>query len=304
MSLILIPGRRRPATKQQLEELLPAGAIRQTLRLDQVASGFRLEDYDSPPGAMPPVHFMRHLAGVLLAPPDDCALFWREARSERSRQVGSGMMFTTPVGPFQGVRWNGRLQARTLSIEPAAMEAALPEPFIKPPVELRQVYLGECDPVLTHLVEALHCEGQQGYAGGRLFVESLCQTAARYLAHRYGTSPIARPGRAHGLDHTRLTRVLEYIDTHLSDNLSLHTLAAVACLSPYHFGKMFKRSTGATVHSHVVHARLARAKQLLRTSERSLADVAAACGFYDQSQMTAVFRRFVGTTPRLYQRHS
>jgi len=95
--------------------------------------------------------------------------------------------------------------------------------------------------------------------------------------------------------------VLEYIDAYLASDLSINTLAGVACLSPYHFGKMFRRSTGVTVHSYVTQKRVIQAKRLLRYTDLPLSDIALAAGFYDQSRMTAVFKRYAHVTPRVYQ---
>lgn len=184
------------------------------------------------------------------------------------------------------------------------METLQPEPFEGRPVELLPIRAGAGDPVLKHLLHAIKSEGENGYLGGRLFIESLCHTTAMYLAQRYSVCPSRLRSHKGGLSLERLSRVVEYIDSYLADNLSINTLARVACLSSYHFGKMFRRSMGVTVHAYVTQKRLARAEQLLRSSRLSLSEVASASGFYDQSQMTAVFRRYAHMTPRVYRLRS
>ena len=75
-------------------------------------------------------------------------------------------------------------------------------------------------------------------------------------------------------------------------------LAAVACLSPYHFARQFKRATGLPPHQYVILRRVDRAKQLLQAGTNlSLAEVALRAGFSDQSQFSHHFKRLVGATP-------
>jgi AraC family transcriptional regulator len=95
---------------------------------------------------------------------------------------------------------------------------------------------------------------------------------------------------------------MEYIDTYLSSDLSVDELADVACLSPYHFGKMFKRSMGQSVHTFVTRRRIERSKFLLKSSALSLGEVGAIVGFPEQSHFTTVFKRWVGITPKGYRR--
>jgi AraC family transcriptional regulator len=162
------------------------------------------------------------------------------------------------------------------------------------------VRAGECDSVLEHKSGALSgiFEGYQGV--GRIAVESLSNATAVYLAQRYGTSPPQVDRYKSGLTQDRLTRVVDYIENYLGNDLSLMELSTVACLSSYHFGKMFKRSTGLSVHQYVITRRLERAKLLLSARTAPLVEIAFATGFQDQSQFSAVFKRRVGVTPGAY----
>jgi AraC family transcriptional regulator len=96
--------------------------------------------------------------------------------------------------------------------------------------------------------------------------------------------------------------VLDYVDAHLNDDLSLAELAKVSGLSAHHFGAAFKASTGATPHRYVIEQRVERARDLLRDRGQGIADVAYAVGFSSQSHFTANFRRIVGVTPSRFRR--
>ena len=104
-----------------------------------------------------------------------------------------------------------------------------------------------------------------------------------------------------GLPGCRLRRVTEYIQQNLDKDLTLAELAAVVCMSPYHFARLFKGSTGVPPHRFVVRQRIARARGVLATPERSIAEISRLVGFRTASHFTTVFRRVTGITPRGYR---
>jgi AraC-like DNA-binding protein len=118
--------------------------------------------------------------------------------------------------------------------------------------------------------------------------------------HESGWPPPAR--REIGtLPLSRLRRVTAYIAEHLDHDLPLAQLGAVVYMSPYHFARLFQRSTGVSPHRFVVRARIDRATTLLAASEVSIAGIARAVGFQTPSHFSTVFRRITGTTPGAYR---
>ena len=73
-----------------------------------------------------------------------------------------------------------------------------------------------------------------------------------------------------------MTLVTDYISDRLEEELSLNELAAIAQLSPYHFSRAFKQSTGISPHQYVIQCRVERAKQLLRQGKMSIGEIAIA----------------------------
>jgi AraC family transcriptional regulator len=111
--------------------------------------------------------------------------------------------------------------------------------------------------------------------------------------------PMRKPS---GLSARRLEVVLGYIGEHLHAALTLRDLAAIAHLSPYHFARRFKVSTGLAPHRYIIARRIERAKHLLRGEEDlSLAQIAARVGFWDQGHFTRHFKRLVGVTPKRFR---
>ncbi|MGH8629698.1 MAG: helix-turn-helix transcriptional regulator [Burkholderiales bacterium] len=118
------------------------------------------------------------------------------------------------------------------------------------------------------------------------------------VAGAYGQDRIAHTGHLSG---RRMQRAAEYVRLHLSENFRLEDMAAAAGLSAFHFARMFKKTTGLTPHRYLMNMRLDKAKALLRECERSLTEIAAECGFWDQSHMSRVFKRLAGVSPVEYR---
>jgi AraC-like DNA-binding protein len=93
----------------------------------------------------------------------------------------------------------------------------------------------------------------------------------------------------------------DYLDAHYADNVTLGELARVAEMSAYRLVRVFHGAVGLPPHKYLTQRRVAAAKRLLAAGT-SLADVAAATGFVDQSHLTRHFKRMVGIAPGRYAR--
>jgi AraC family transcriptional regulator len=94
--------------------------------------------------------------------------------------------------------------------------------------------------------------------------------------------------------------VLDYLNDNLAGSVALADLAAVARVSVFHFARQFRGAVGASPHQYVIRLRVERAKELMRQGRLSLAQVAAAVGFADQSHFNRHFKRLAGVTPRQF----
>jgi AraC family transcriptional regulator len=150
-------------------------------------------------------------------------------------------------------------------------------------------------------------ELQAESAAGSLLMEQASMCLATHLAGGYSENarPVERADRSHArLDARRLRRVLDYIEAHLEDDLSIGGLAAVACLSRHHFARAFKASLGEAPHVYIAARRLDHARNLLTGSSLTLAEVALACRFSSQATFTRAFQREIGLSPGLYRRRA
>jgi AraC family transcriptional regulator len=128
--------------------------------------------------------------------------------------------------------------------------------------------------------------------------ESLATILTVHLI-RHTTGAHRLPVSAGGvLSRRQLRTVVEYIMENLEGSPTLEQMAAVVHLSPYHFARQFKASTGLAPHQYLIAGRIERAQHLLqRDGELGLAEVALRVGFSDQSKFSFHFKRIVGVTP-------
>lgn len=105
-----------------------------------------------------------------------------------------------------------------------------------------------------------------------------------------------------GLAPKVLSQVIDYIHANFHQKLLLADLAMIAGLSEYHFCRMFKQSTAYTPQAYLTKIRVEYAQRLLKQSSHSLAEIALACGFNNQSHLGKQFKSEFGVTPAKYRK--
>lgn len=136
--------------------------------------------------------------------------------------------------------------------------------------------------------------------GERLLTSSL---AHEMLSHTLLSQVGAREGLRvkGGLAAHQRRRLVEYIEHHLQDAISLGQLADLCALSEYHFARMFRQSFGLPPHQYLLARRLARAQSLLRSSALAIGEIACRCGFSSASHFNQRFRQAMGAAPGDYR---
>ena len=135
----------------------------------------------------------------------------------------------------------------------------------------------------------------------RLFVEHVLLAVGVHIAETYGgMRPMSQLPQG-GLAPWQERRAKEMIAANL-DGVPIRELARECRLSTAHFSRAFRRSVGVAPHNWLMEQRIVLAKKKLREDRLSLTDVAAECGFSDQSHFTRYFRRIVGVNPGAWRR--
>jgi AraC-like DNA-binding protein len=161
---------------------------------------------------------------------------------------------------------------------------------------------GVLDATIRSLGTALLPAFEQPERVNRLFVDHVTLAVAVHVAQAYGGMRAGRGGARGGLAPWQEKRAKDLIGADLSGEVPLRVVAREVGLSPGHFTRAFRKSTGVAPHQWLLRQRVTAAKAMLRDAEHALLDVARACGFADQSHLTRVFTRFVGQSPGAWRR--
>jgi AraC family transcriptional regulator len=156
------------------------------------------------------------------------------------------------------------------------------------------------NPLFGQMIAGLFDAADPADPATGLFFESTLLSLAAMLVMEAG-KPIPKPLHRGGLADWQVKRASEALSGGYG-NFDLTTLANIVGLSPYHFARAFKQSTGLPPHRYQIMLRIERAKDLLANSPLSISDVAAAVGYDDQGQLARLFRIQVGVTPSQYRR--
>lgn len=106
--------------------------------------------------------------------------------------------------------------------------------------------------------------------------------------------------QADALVHLRRAR--DHIDRHFAEPLDLESIASVAGISKFHFQRLFTATYGLSPGAHLSRRRVARAQDLLRTTNLTVTEVCTAVGFSSLGSFSSRFRAVVGESPSAYQR--
>ena len=154
------------------------------------------------------------------------------------------------------------------------------------------------DPTIHHIAMALRAGVQTGAALDQMYGEALSTALAVHLLREYGAAVLGPKRHSGGLPREKLVRAVEYIQDQLDTDLTVSGIAQAVYMSPYHFTRLFKESTGQSPYQYVVEARARKAKELLITGKVTISEAAHQVGFVDQSHLTRHFKRVFGLPPK------
>jgi AraC family transcriptional regulator len=218
-----------------------------------------------------------------------------------------GSVSLTTCGHADRLRW------RSLTPVPAeSLHLYIPQHFFS---SVREEYQRAGAPARAHPLNSLSFSDQvisqvalsvaDAIQNGApdLYAQSAAQfLAAHLLSAQSGWPDPSQDKRSPGkLSNRRLAHVLEYMNAYYAEPLSLDQLAREACVSRFHFGRLFKELVGVTPHRYLVKVRLDAAASLLNDTDLSVLDIAISCGYGSAAHFTAAFHRRFFQTPSSYR---
>jgi len=264
----------------------------------QFCNGLNIDRLCMPACEMPEVIVPAHLLTLQLSLQH---LFetWEEGQLKQIHK-GVGSVTLAPAGfRFRG-RWDREVEILVLMLKPAAIAECAIELHDANQTEL-VCCTGKPDSQIWHLGLALEAELKEGNPNGQYFWESLTNAIAVRVLKQYSAFEPKVQHYSGGLSSHQLRRTITYINDNLSLDLSLNVLAAMLGMSPYYFERLFKQSVGQTPHQYILHCRIERAKQLLRTTQQPIMEIVCQVGCKNHSHFSKLFCKSTGVSPKTYR---
>ena len=220
-------------------------------------------------------------------------------RRRQEEQLDRGQIVIIPANNQHKLRWDGDGDFTLLMVDPIRLAQTAYESVNDDLVEIVPQF-AMLDPLIYQIGLALKAE-MESDVSDRLYAESLATLlSAQLLRHYSAWRQILRSDKG-GLSQRQLHLVLDFIHTHLREDLSLAALTAAVQLSPFYFMRLFKQATGMTPHQYVQHSRIEKAKQFLSQQNLTLTDIARQVGFKSAQHLSSVFHKHTGVTPKTYR---
>lgn len=244
---------------------------------------------------LPPIN--RHFVVAHLSNACQLSTRWN-GLERRSRSVpGNIMIMSAHQGSYWA--WKGEIEELHIFLDPDSLSDAAAELGDRPFRLLDGI--GIVDRTIMDIALRINSELAQPGICGRLFAQSM--THALVLQLLRGHSTLCGRDAFERLDIPahRLRAALEYIEAQLCADVSLEAIAEAANLSTFRFARGFRKAIGQPPHQYIIGRRLERAKDLLRTTDEGVGEVARRVGFASQSHFTAVFSKRCGLPPKRYR---
>jgi AraC-like DNA-binding protein len=184
---------------------------------------------------------------------------------------------------------------RNLYIQPPLMASLLEALEWQKPLDIRFRSPLVSDAVLARRL-ARTFAGLSG-CNSLLYNESMILSVVARLAtdHFMRGQSLRNPGH----EHAAVRRIRDWLDAHPEQNVSVHSLADIAGLSPYYLVRVFHKGVGIPPHQYQKNVRVLKARKLL-ASGTSISNVTYLLGFCDQSHLNRCFKATLGITPGKY----
>jgi AraC family transcriptional regulator len=260
--------------------------------------GVKIEHYRVAPGEVP-VHTHR-LHEVFVPFQGAVTIDGRDPQGVTSRRRTVGEISVMPAGFSFSAHWEEELEYLAVNLTDDYLRRATIDFEANRNARIT-LACGPRDPLVRSIAQALAEELDTDQPAGRLYAESLVNALAVHLMRHYSTDALVPDLQFGGLPAHRLRRVTDFIEANLDHDLELAEIAEAAELSPYHFARSFKQTTGVTPIQFLMQRRIERAKQLLAGSELPLAEIALSVGFKNQSHFSTLFRKFTEITPKAWR---
>jgi AraC family transcriptional regulator len=277
-----------------VRQILPATSSYNSHQLGW--NGVDVQYHEQPAGEMPANSTNQHLISVHLQSVSGT----QERSLDGKKWVGpleNGQISLIPANSFHAANWTNLVKVSILILEPKYLVQLAHESVEVERVELLPT-LNIPDPIIYNIASLLLLESQSNKAQSLLYVDGLATALSAHLLRNYCTISQKFQNFEDGLSKVKLQQAIDFIQSHLTEKLSLEIIATELGISSYYFCHLFKISTGISPYQYLIQCRIERAKEFLLRGQMSTAQVAVEVGFSDQSHFIRHFKRIAGVTPK------
>lgn len=224
----------------------------------------------------------------------------REGR-RRNFSYKRGVIAFNPPDEDWTIEWEGIIEGFSFLLDVDTMNRAVKE-LLGVPINTIQWRLAfsEHAPAIAYLGLDIANQVATGYPAGKAFVYSQMQTFLMMLLRRYARSP-GRDTRMIGVLSHQVLRAVQYIDSHLAEDLTVETICDASSISVAHLNRLFRAELNESVWSYVQLQRLRRARDLLKTTALTLSDIQKQCGYSTREHFTRQFKARYKMSPTHYR---
>ena len=260
-----------------------------------------LEYFEAEPDTMPVEVFSQHHILINLKDTPHRVENWR-GETHRDFVFSKNEIIVTPAGLKSGWRWHEQSKCIVITLAPKKLESftqselglLLTEQQL---LDLPQFEDADIASAAIMLLEAL----RQGGAGSDVMFESLARVFLVKLVQKYGDERTSEIAFSRSFTATHYKRVLDFVAENFGKPIQIEDLAREAGLSTSHFSRLFKSVIGDSPYRFLTRYRVERAESMMLKADRSLIEVAMACGFSDQPHFTRIFKQFRNLTPKAWR---
>jgi AraC family transcriptional regulator len=260
--------------------------------------GIIVECHRLKPQELPEHYVVGHGLAVSTGP-EPIPFGWMDGGRRREGQIKPGEFHLLTHGELNTPRWLQTFDEISLVLDREFVAHVVREELAADRVEFA-TQRSTPDAIVARYAEAFRSELKTNCDNGPLYAETLTIGLTLHLLSNYGIAKPKAPIPKGKLNSFQLRSVVDFVQSHLEEDVSLDVLAEQARVSPFHFARQFRATVGVPPHQFVLRQRIQRSICLMKTGRLPLAQIAVESGFHDQSHLTRSFRKVLGTTPARY----
>ncbi len=158
--------------------------------------------------------------------------------------------------------------------------------------------------LLKNMELLLHCFSSKQGLSEILLAKYLtdCLSFPAHMENRFFKAPLQLPAKeASAINSQTTSAAVSYMRRHMAEDITVETLADRVSLSPYYFIRLFKKEYGVPPHQYLLSLRLDSACFYLRSTQKTIKDIAFSCGFKSENNFCIAFKKQLGITPTNYR---